>query len=369
MKTLLLTDSADDIRRAAGIIRRGGLVGFPTETVYGLGADALNADAVRRVYAAKGRPSDNPMIVHISDRDELGGLTAEVTADMRKLMDAFWPGPMTMIARRDPKIPDVTTGGLDTVGIRLPSNKVARELIRLSGCPIAAPSANISGKPSPTTAEHVINDLGGRIDAVIVGRDCDIGIESSVIDMTGDVPVILRPGAVTAEMLSVVLDKEVRFDPALKVRPEVIIDPEDAVSYRRERNLCARADTAFLCGDNDAAGCGGEGFRPKSPGMKYRHYAPNAAMTVYDGASDSVREAMREDADRLRAAGKTVTVIELDRSPDGEKRAAHDLFAALRGADENGADVILINALPEEGLGFSVMNRMLKSAGYNIRKV
>ena len=176
MKTSLFNDTIENIRAAADIIRDGGLVAFPTETVYGLGADALNSEAARKVYAAKGRPSDNPMIVHIAETSELAKLTDDISSDMRALMDAFWPGPMTMIVRRKDIVPDVTTGGLDTVGVRLPSSEVARALIRESGCPIAAPSANISGRPSPTTAEHVIHDLYGRIDGIVCGDDCDFGI-------------------------------------------------------------------------------------------------------------------------------------------------------------------------------------------------
>ncbi len=189
MKTRLLKDTEEDIRIAAKIIEQGGLVAFPTETVYGLGANAMDADAVRKIYEAKGRPADNPTIVHIAEREELGQVTFLVTEDMKTLMDRFWPGPMTMIVPRGEYIPYVTTGNLETVGVRMPENEVARELIRRSGCPIAAPSANLSGRPSPTTAQHVIDDLDGRIDAVIQSGPCRIGIESTVIDMTGKIPM------------------------------------------------------------------------------------------------------------------------------------------------------------------------------------
>ncbi len=350
MRTLLLENTEENIARAAAILRAGGLVAFPTETVYGLGADALNAAAVGKVYAAKGRPSDKPVIVHIADPEALSALTPRVTEDMKTLAAAFWPGPMTMIVERDPVVPDVTTGGLDTVGVRLPSDETARALIRAAGCPVAAPSANISGRPSPTTAGHVVHDLDGRVDAILMGKDCDSGIEASVIARTGEIPMVPRPGVITREMFAAALGKEVLLDPSLNRRPAEILDP--------------------------AAGSGtvqDPGFRPKSPGMKYKHYAPRAAMTIYEGDPEAVRTAMREEAERLTAQGKKVVVLDFLKE-DGtaeadELAAAHDLFADLRAADEAGADAILAAALPEEGVGFSVMNRMLKSAGYHIEHV
>ena len=345
MKTSLFNDTIENIRTAADIIRDGGLVAFPTETVYGLGADALNSEAVGKVYTAKGRPSDNPMIVHIAETSELAGLTDDISEDMRVLMDKFWPGPMTMIVRRKDIVPDVTTGGLDTVGVRLPSSDVARSLIKESGCSIAAPSANISGRPSPTTAEHVIHDLYGRIDGIICGEDCDFGIESSVIDMTCDPPMILRPGAITREMFSETLDKEVAVDQSLFKRPKNILEPEHVADAEAQER------------DDD--------FHPRSPGMKYKHYAPCAEMIIFDGESESVMKAMDAETEELEKQGKSVFKL----SFTDEKLAAHELFAKLREADELGVDVILAEALPEQGLGFSVMNRMLKSAGYNVRRI
>lgn len=345
MKTSLFDDTIENIRTAADIIRDGGMVAFPTETVYGLGADALNCEAVGKVYEAKGRPSDNPMIVHIAETSELAGLTDDISEDMRVLMDKFWPGPMTMIVRRKDIVPDVTTGGLDTVGVRLPSSYVARSLIKESGCPIAAPSANISGRPSPTTAEHVIHDLYGRIDGIICGEDCDFGIESSVIDMTCDPPMILRPGAITREMFSEALDKEVAVDQSLFKRPKNILEPEYVAGAEAPES------------DDD--------FHPRSPGMKYKHYAPCAEMIIFDGESESVMKAMDAETEELEKQGKSVFKL----SFTDEKLAAHELFAKLREADELGVDVILAEALPEQGLGFSVMNRMLKSAGYNVRRI
>jgi L-threonylcarbamoyladenylate synthase len=332
MDTKRLKDTTEDIDIAARIIRDGGLVAFPTETVYGLGADALNAEAVAAIYWAKGRPSDNPTIVHISSIDDLEKLTYTVTADMRRLMDAFWPGPMTMIVVRRDIVPNVTTGNLDTVGIRMPDNQVALELIRRSGCVIAAPSANISGKPSPTTAQHVMDDLEGRIDAVIFSKPCRVGIESSVIDMTGDVPMILRPGIITQADFEKALGKPVVLDPTLNQKPEP-----------------------------------GKTFKPKAPGMKYRHYAPKAEMIIFEGEYENVMAAIDEERLQREALGQRVNVIVFNENE--QKVAAHEIFARLRAADKENADVILAAALPEEGVGFSVMNRMLKSAGFNVRKV
>lgn len=332
MKTRLLKDTEEDIRIAAKIIEQGGLVAFPTETVYGLGANAMDADAVRKIYEAKGRPADNPTIVHIAAREELGQVTFLVTEDMKTLMDRFWPGPMTMIVPRGEYIPYVTTGNLETVGVRMPENEVARELIRRSGCPIAAPSANLSGRPSPTTAQHVIDDLDGRIDAVIQSGPCRIGIESTVIDMTGKIPMILRPGYITKKDFEDALGQEILLDPTLNRKP-------------RE----------------------GEDFHPKAPGMKYRHYAPRAEMIIFKGDRIRVEAAIDQERAEREALGQKVFVIDFDE--DRETMAAHEIFAMLRQADREGADVILAAALPQRGVGFSVMNRMLKSAGFNVREV
>lgn len=334
INTKLLSDTTENIALAAKLIAEGKLVAFPTETVYGLGADAMNAEAVGKVYEAKGRPSDNPMIVHIASKEDFVRLTPRISQDMEKLMEAFWPGPLTMIVERNSEIPDTTTGGLDTVGIRMPDHLVALELISESGCPIAAPSANLSGKPSPTSAQHVIDDLDGRVDAILCSKNCQVGIESTVIDMTGDTPMILRPGIITKEDFEEVLGKTVLLDPTLNQRPE-------------ER--------------------GSEEFSPKSPGMKYKHYAPNAPMIVFEGDKDSVRMAIVEEKILREERGEKVVALLFDENE--EKTAAQKFFAILREADKVGADVILAAALPEEGIGFSVMNRMLKSAGYNIKKV
>ena len=341
MKTLRL--KINEIDKAGELIREGKLVAFPTETVYGLGADAMNAKAVKSVYAAKGRPSDNPMIVHIADASALTELVKGggdgIGQDAITLMEAFWPGPLTMIFSKADAVPDATTGGLDTVAIRMPSNETALQLINAAGCPIAAPSANLSGKPSPTTAEDVLEDMDGRISAVLMGEQCDVGIESTVVDLTGETPTVLRPGIITAEWLANVLDKPVLNDKALYEKPASIADPEDGVAVT-----------------SDA---------PKSPGMKYRHYSPNAAVRLIEGSDEEFMARALALGKAAKAEGKKVAVLNYGDDPD---KAAHKLFADLRELDRQGYDQIYIRSLEEVGFGFSVMNRMLKSAGYDIVK-
>ena len=331
MDTRYLGTTEEEMEIAGEIVRNGGLVAFPTETVYGLGADAFNAEAVENIYTVKGRPADNPSIVHIWSRDQLPEITTEITPVMEKVMDAFWPGPVTMICHRTFEVPYVTTGGLETVGIRMPSNPAAQAFLKAASCPVAAPSANLSGKPSPTTAEHVRDDFDGRIDAIIDGGPCEFGIESTVIDLTGDVPMILRPGIMTAEDFREKLDMPVILDPALNKKPE---DPD---------------------------------FHPKAPGMKYKHYAPKAPMIIFEGDEEKVLEAIEQEKTEHEMEGENVVVLTFGQ--DGALSAAHELFAMLRSADRENADLILAAALPQKGVGFSVMNRMLKSAGFNIRKV
>ncbi|MDD5824140.1 MAG: L-threonylcarbamoyladenylate synthase [Firmicutes bacterium] len=330
METLRLKINEEDIERAGGIIKEGGLVAFPTETVYGLGADALNAEAVKLVYAAKGRPSDNPMIVHIADIEGLDELAQNISDYARALMEAFWPGPITFVLPKKALVPDTTTGGLDTVAVRMPSNETARKLIRAAKRPIAAPSANISGRPSPTTAEDVLEDMDGRIEAVLMGESCKVGIESTVLDCTGDVPTVLRPGFVTKEMLEEALGSEVAIDAHLLEKPETVLDPEEGA---------AEAD-----------------FSPKSPGMKYKHYAPKARVRIVEN-----------DVDRYKAEAEAsgIRTAVLDYGKNSEE-AAYSFFADLRRLDREGIGLILVCALDEEGLGFSIMNRMLKSAGYDV---
>ena len=341
MFTRIFGTTTEEIKQAAEVIKEGGLVAFPTETVYGLGADALNPEAVGKVYAAKGRPSDNPMIVHISSKDDVIKLTYEITADIQKLMDAFWPGPLTMVVPAREIIPKVTTGGLDTVAIRMPKEPIALELIRISQTPLAGPSANLSGKPSPTSYKHVAEDLDGRIDGIIAGGDCEAGIESTVVDMTEDIPAVLRPGVITAEQLSEALGKKVKIDPALLEKPDIF-------------NNGGLLET-------------GADFKPKSPGMKYKHYAPKAEMVIYQGDPEKVKLAMAEEKVKRNSFGQKVEVIVFD--DEHPEDAAHDFFARLRACDKAGVDVILAAALREDGIGFAVMNRMFKSAGYNIKEV
>ncbi len=330
------------IRKAAEILRQGGLVAFPTETVYGLGGNAFDASAAGKIYAAKGRPSDNPLIVHISQISDLYNLSDEVSDTALLLAKHFWPGPLTMILPKNSRVPYSVTGGLDTVAIRLPSHEVARRLIAESGVYVAAPSANLSGRPSPTTAAHVIEDLSGRIDMIIDNGDIAIGLESTIVDLTGAVPVILRPGYITIEMLQSVLP-EVQLDPALM---------------------------SGVAGD----------VRPRAPGMKYRHYAPKAELTILEGGADDVAATLRRLYDENIEKGLRVGVMasdELCREYSGEliinigsradsESQAHNLFKALRRFDELGADIIFAEGFSQDGLGQALMNRMLKAAGHRV---
>lgn len=326
------------IDEAAAFLVNGGLVAFPTETVYGLGANALDPKAVAKIYEAKGRPSDNPLIVHIARASNIGELTPMLTPEIIRVIDNFWPGPLTIVLKKKPSVPDITTGGLDTVAIRMPDDPVALELIKEAGCPVAAPSANISGRPSPTKGEHVVEDLDGKIDAILIGNDCRVGIESTVLDLTGDVPTILRPGIITADNLEAVIGKKVMLDPALNQRRT----------------------------SSDAAG--DQNFVPKAPGMKYTHYAPKADMTIIEGQRDRVKSEIERLKGLNEKLGLKVGVILFEEKAFIE--AAHEFFAKLRDMDNEGIELILAGALSEhDGVGFAVMNRMLKSAGYNIVKV
>ncbi len=326
--------------QAAAVLRQGGLVAFPTETVYGLGANGLDPRAVAKIFAAKGRPADNPLILHIADVHEVEKLAKKVTANAAALMAKYWPGPLTVVLERTRLVPDAATGGLDTVAIRLPDSPVARELIRLAGVPVAAPSANTSGRPSPTTAADVLADLSGRIEVVIDAGPCGIGVESTVVDCTTPVPTLLRPGGVTLEMLAETLG-EVEVDPAL----------------------------------------GGEHVKPRAPGMKYTHYAPAAPMTLYEGETEAVATAIAAAAAGLVAAGRRVGAVVADETarllpPQAATAtygargdlaaAAAGLYSALRYFDAVPVDVILAEGVAESGIGLAVMNRMRKASGYKI---
>ncbi len=341
MDTRILGTDDKGITEAARILKEGGLVAFPTETVYGLGANAMDDEAVSKVYAAKGRPSDNPMIVHVAKPQDLTLLTDNITDDMKKLAENFWPGPLTMVVQAKPQVSRITTGGLDTVAVRIPDNETTLKLIETAGMPMAGPSANLSGHPSPTSSNHVYDDLQGRIDAVIQGEICKVGIESTVVDMTSPAPVILRPGIVTAEDLEKVLGKKVELDPAVLQKPKI-------------------SNNGKLLETEDD-------YKPKAPGMKYKHYAPKAEMMIFVGEPEKVRLAIAAEKMARVEFGQKVGVLIFD--SDKPKEAAHDFFAQLRAFDKSGVDVILAAALKEDGVGLAVMNRMFKSAGYNIREV
>lgn len=336
----------EKIKLAASIIRGGGLVAFPTETVYGLGADALNPDAVREIYVAKMRPMDNPIIVHVASREEVYKLAVDIPKSFEKLVEAFWPGPLTLVLKASEVVPRVTTGGLDTIAIRMPRHKVALALIREAGRPIAAPSANLAGRPSPTLAEHVIQDLYGRIDAILDAGPTNIGVESTVLDLTCNPPQILRPGGVTYEDLRAVLG-EVRIHPAAIARSEIHVE------------------------------------QARSPGMKYRHYAPKAQMIVVEGELSRVIIKVRELAEHYLRAGKKIGILATDESLKeynlgvvksmGSRKdlssVAKNLFRLLREFDEEGVDLIIAEGFPQEDLGLAIMNRLRKAAGYNIIRV
>lgn len=333
------------IRVAADIVKRGGVVAFPTETVYGLGADALSPEAVTKIFKAKERPPDNPIIVHVSGKGEVERLATEVPQKALDLMEKFWPGPLTIVLKAAKVVPRVTTGGLDTVAIRMPSHKVALTLIAESRTPIAAPSANIAGKPSPTTAEHVIEDLAGRIDFVLDAGPTTVGVESTVIDMTKNPPVILRPGGTTSEELRKVLGK-VRLHPAVRAEKEIRIE------------------------------------RATSPGMKYRHYAPRAELILVEGETQALTRKVQEIADEYVRNGKSVGILTFEEnklayshalikslgSRSDLKAAARNIFALLRKFDQEGVGVIIAEGMPEIGLGLAVMNRLRKASGYSIVK-
>lgn len=337
----------EELAEAAAVLKSGGLVAFPTETVYGLGGNALDEDAARKIYAAKGRPSDNPLIAHISCAAELAPLVREIPEAGRKLMEAFWPGPLTMIFPKSSKVPYGTTGGLDTVAVRMPDDPVASRLIALAGVPVAAPSANTSGRPSPTTADHVWQDMNGRIDMIIDGGPVGIGVESTIVDVSSPVPSVLRPGAITMEMLREVLG-EVAVDPA-------ILGPVK------------------------------EDVKPKAPGMKYRHYAPKAELTLVEttGPVESMVEKVKELAHEKLVQGCQVGIICTDESRscyaegtvrsigarESQESVAHNLYAVLREFDDLKVEYIFSESFSEDHLGQAIMNRLSKAAGYKIVRV
>lgn len=332
-----------ELDEVARIIREGGTVAFPTETVYGLGANAFLPDAVDNIFKAKGRPNDNPLIVHIHSISQVDELVSEIPETAKVLMDKFWPGPLTIIMKKSDKVPENVTAGLDTVGIRFPQNPVAREFLRLADVPVAAPSANTSGRPSPTSFKHVLGDLYGKIDAIIDGGHSKFGLESTIIDVSGDVPMVLRPGSITLEMLRDVIG-EVEIDPAIMQKPD--------------ENLVAKA-----------------------PGMKYKHYSPNVDVVVVKGAHDHVAMYINRCIEEKHKNGAKVGVMvyrqilpkisgadALRDLGDINHRsgAAHSLYAVLRRFETDGVSVVYAQDSGEGGIGLAISNRLNKAAGYKI---
>lgn len=332
------------VQEAGCIIKNGGLVAFPTETVYGLGGDALNKESAKKIYAAKGRPSDNPLIVHICKWDDLKKIVKKIPDSAKALADAFWPGPLTMIFEKNDLVPDETTGGLSTVAVRYPNHKTALAFIEAAGGYVAAPSANVSGRPSPTEGKYVYEDMNGRIEMILDGGLVGIGLESTIVDLTEEIPVILRPGYITEEMLLKVLG-EVKTDPTI---------------------LNVAADMA-----------------PKAPGMKYRHYAPKGELTIVSGEMDKVVETINDQVKQAMDKGLKTGVIGTDetigqyhahsRKSVGkrldEASIARRLYQILREFDDEEVEVLYSEAFDETGVGQAIMNRLLKAAGHKVLSV
>ncbi|NLZ33511.1 L-threonylcarbamoyladenylate synthase [Clostridium isatidis] len=339
-----LNKDIEKIQEAAKIIHNGGIVTFPTETVYGLGANALDEEAVKKIFVAKGRPQDNPLIVHVANKD-ITPLVKEVPEVARKLINKFWPGPLTIILKKKDLIPNITSANLDTIGIRMPNNDVALKLIELSKKPIAAPSANISGRPSPTDIERCIEDLNGRVDYILGGSKSEVGVESTIVDCTVNPPVVLRPGGITLEMLKEI-DPEIEIDKAIIGKPK-------------------------------------EDLKPKAPGMKYRHYAPKAKIKIIKGNKEKTIEKIQEIVENYIDIKKEVVILTTDElknkfnkgkvislgSEKNLEEIARNLFESLRTCDDLGADLILCQSFEEKGVGVAIMNRLNKAAGFDIIEV
>lgn len=333
----------EDFVEAAAVLRAGGLVAFPTETVYGLGGDALDETAAARIYAAKGRPSDNPLIVHIAETAALQELAADIPETAWKLAERFWPGPLTMILKKSSLVPEGTTGGLPTVAVRMPSDPAARLLIQEAGLYIAAPSANASGRPSTTRAEHVYEDLAGRIEMILDGGPVKIGLESTIVDLSEEHPLILRPGYITLEDLKKILP-DIEYDRAV-------------VSRRLEKDIVAKA-----------------------PGMKYRHYAPKGSLTIFEGGEAAVLRAINQAAEQRLKEGRKIAVLATEETKDryrygliksigsrkDEEGIAANLFEILREFDEERIEYIYSESFDTGHLGQAIMNRLLKAAGYQV---
>jgi len=332
------------VRQAGEIIRSGGLVAFPTETVYGLGGDALNPASSRKIYAAKGRPSDNPLIVHIARWEALAAIVKKVPAEAVKLAETFWPGPLTMILEKSDLVPGETTGGLDTVAVRMPSHKTALAFIEAAGGYVAAPSANRSGRPSPTVAKYVRQDLDGRIEMILDGGDVELGLESTIVDLTEQVPTILRPGYITGQMLKSALGR-------------------------------VEEDVTILRSDSGQA--------PKAPGMKYRHYAPKGELTIISGPEQQVVDYINAQLDQWRDENKKTGVIATDATIGAyradvcknagsrldESAMARRLYRILREFDDEDVEIIYSESFEGAGVGQAVMNRLLKAAGHRVTEL
>ncbi len=341
METKVLQPTDEAIAEAAAIIREGGLVAFPTETVYGLGANALDGGAVRRIFEVKGRPGDNPLIAHVASPEAAEAL-CHVDERAKALMRAFWPGPLTLLLPKKPVVPPETNAGLASVAVRMPSHPAARAFLAACGVPVAAPSANLSGRPSPTTAQHVLTDLNGQIPLILDGGPCEVGLESTVLDLTAEPPAIVRPGGVTREMLLLVL-------PRVNVAPSVM------------RPLA-------------------KGEKPVSPGMAYRHYAPRGELTLVRGEPEAVRETCLRLYREAEAQGKKACVLTLAEHAPGyagcrtrpvgslahPETVAHELFSALRDMDDEGVGIILCEAVDTGGIGLAIMNRLYRAAAFRV---
>lgn len=338
------TEDDRTIQTAGEIIKKGGLVAFPTETVYGLGGDALNPDSSKKIYAAKGRPSDNPLIVHICKLEDIYRIVSDFPVQAKKLAEQFWPGPLTMVLPKSDTVPMETTGGLDTVAVRMPVDPIALSFIEAAGGYVAAPSANISGRPSPTCFRYVQEDMDGRIDMILDGGDVEIGLESTIVDLTGEVPMLLRPGRITLEMLKDVLGE-------------------------------VEVDKTILAGNT--AG------RPKAPGMKYKHYAPKGELTIIMGQPDKVIKRINELTQQGIARGEKVGVIGTEENisfykgnsiksvgkKDDEVSIAKRLYRILREFDDEEVTRIYSESFAMGGMGQAIMNRLLKAAGHQIENV
>ncbi|MCC3377196.1 L-threonylcarbamoyladenylate synthase [Cohnella sp. REN36] len=344
------------IHEAASALAAGGVVAFPTETVYGLGGDARSTEAVESIFAAKGRPSDNPLIVHLADASEADELASVVSPLERRLMEAFWPGPLTLVLPVRPgAVSARVTAGLDTVAVRVPAHETARRLIAAAGCPVAAPSANRSGRPSPTLARHVLEDLDGRIDGVLDDGPTGVGLESTVVRVLDGAIHVLRPGGVTAEQLRAAAGPHVRVESADSASAEAAPAGEPAAGE-----------------ESEAA--------PRSPGMKYAHYAPQGEMVLVTGEATAMRAAVQAAADAARGRGQRVGILACAEHAGGYRadavldlgsraapgEAAQALYAALRACDDRGLDYVVAEGYPEDGIGAALMNRLRKAAGGRI---